>query len=159
MQQNINWENKLTTDNCARIQKENDNRAINDYTSYNYFTSSPCNRTDVERSRVFPVTCGESLQSSITHGHERKQLQSRNFKAVPDFSKGCLNFAAAESVLLNGQDTRSTTCRNYDEFDFDRFVPLTDCMKNHILGYGQANYFQAGMDTREAWRCSSRSKK
>ena len=158
MQQNINWENKLTTDKCARIQKEKDNRAINEYSSFNYFSSSPCSRKDIERSRVVAVaTCGDSLHSTITHGPERKQLLSRNFKAVPDFSRGCLNFTVTESVLLNGQDTRSGTCRNYGEYDFHRFVPLIDCMKTHILGYGQAN--QAGMDTREAWRCSSRSKK
>ena len=160
MQQNINRENKLTTDKCARIQKDNDNKAFSDYTTFNFYNADPCNRQDNERSRVVPVTyCEDSskLQSSITHGPERKQLSSRNFKAVPDFSKGCLNFVASESLLINGRDTRSS-CRNYGEYDFDRFVPLTDCMKNHIAGYGQSNYFQAGMDTREACRCSSRSK-
>ena len=76
---------------------------------------------------------------------------------MPDFGRGCLNVTVTESLLKNGLDTSILCKSNLAENDFDRFVPLTDCMKKHIAGFGQANYFQAGLDTREMWRCASRS--
>lgn len=161
-------ENKLSTDFCSRQQKEFINDSISSYNTFNTFSNS-CDVTD--RSSISRYRDGygtnscvidfdsKSRQSEMTHGPEKKQLFTRSFKAVPDFGRGCLNVTTVESMLKNGESSSSSCKDNLAEYNFDRFVPLTNCMKEHISGYGQANYFQAGMDTRELWRCASRSNK
>ena len=155
-------ENKLSTDFCSKLQKEEINESI---TKYTIFPFAQGDRTEMSRYRdgygISSTNVDDDTkarQSEITHGPERRQLYPRNFKAVPDFGRGCLNVTGMESVLKNGEN--SSICKDFlAEVNFDRFIPLTNCMKEHISGFGQANYFQAGMDTREQWRCSSRANK
>jgi len=160
-------ENKLSTDFCSKKQKEQLNESMTNYTifSQGHLPCAGADRSAMSRYRdgygISSCTIDDdskARQSAMTHGPEKRQLFPRNFQAVPDFARGCLNVTSMESVLKNGED--ASLCKDHlAEVNYDRFVPLTSCMKEHISGFSQANYFQAGMDTREQWRCSSRANK
>lgn len=153
-------ENKLSTDYCSKAQKQFINDGITNYNTFNFYDSS-FDRSSMSRYRdgygvngAIVDADSQTRNSEITHGPEKRQLSTRNFKAVPDFGRGCLNVTVTESILKNGLDT--SFCRTrLAENNFDRFVPLTKCMQSYIAGFGQPQ--QIGLDTRELWRCASRS--
>lgn len=151
-------ENKLSTDYCSKAQKQIINDEISNYNTFNFYDGS-FDRSEMSRYRdgygVNGATVSQTRQSELTHGPEKQQLSTRSFKAVPDFGRGCLNMTVTESILKNGLDTSALCKENLAENNFDRFIPLTKCMQNYIAGFGQPQ--QIGLDTREMWRCASRS--
>jgi len=169
-----NWDNSLIADKCAQAAKEGDNKAIMDYSIYNYFNEGQCD-TPADKSRAsligqypnlrfkdgYGVANGCAIDADSaarivppTHGPEKQQLFARNFQAVPDFGRGCLNLTDTESLIMNRLDTRE--CGFLAERDFDRFTPLTPCMQKHVAG--QTSSVERPIDTREMWRCSSTRK-
>ena len=150
-------ENKLSTDYCSRVQKQTINDGVSEYSTFNFYNSS-MERSNMSRYRdgygINGLNIDQTRNSEITHGPEKIQLMTRNFQAVPDFGRGCLNITVTESLIKNGLDT--SICKDHiEENNFDRFIPLTKCMQNYIAGFGQDK--QIGVDTREMWRCASRS--
>lgn len=172
----FDWENKLTMDSCALQAKENDNISIVDYYTYNSINcenqdSKPCSKTDLmyynpnlrfRNGYGLTDACNVETDSKaryvqFTHGPEKKQLCVRNFKAVPDFAKGNLSITTIDSYLKNALDTSvDKDCAKLSEKTIQRFIPLNDCVKNHIDKYSP-NY-EHGVNTRELWRCIARQK-
>lgn len=166
----FDWENKLTTDNCAIKVKENTNSGIINYNTTSY-KSEQLQQSREKLMEKYPNLhyrdgYGVSSDNTIdhdsksrlvqpTHGPEKQQLFTRNFISIPDFGHGCLNAISTESILKNGQEAYKRGCK---ERLSDHFImPLNDCMRDHLLG-GRKD-LRMGVDTREQWRCLSRSNK
>lgn len=164
-------ESKIGTDTCAIGVREETNKYINDYNTFNYFGG--CGKDVVSHSlenRNLTFRNGYGTASACTidkdsemrfacigHGPERQQLSSRQFIAVPNMGRG-IAIPDVESALLLAEDTGlGNTCGKYNEKSYDRFVPLTDCMKNYIDGYAMRNYFPVGVDSREETRKNLRN--
>ena len=64
------------------------------------------------------------MDSGLTQPRSRKQLNAREFQAVPDLSKG-VPAPVLESRLVQGQDTFVyRNCEKFGSVDFNRYVPL-----------------------------------
>jgi hypothetical protein len=170
----FDWENRLSMDTCAIANRDQDNVSIIKYNTTNFKTEIDDNtmnalisaNPNLKYKNGYGVSTGTTIdkdsQSRIippTHGPEKKQLFTRNFISVPDFARGSLNGVGFESILkYNVDDT--TLCRNaLREANIDRFIPLVDSMKQYMFGCRQTTSLPYGMDTREQWRCLSRSNK
>jgi hypothetical protein len=167
----FDWENAISMDTCALAAKQHTNTSIFDYLMYSDRNDVGCEVTD-QRIREFSdkypnlrfrngygVTSActvdadtEARMVGPTHGHEKRQLDVRNFHAVPFFGRGCLA-PDTESFLKNGQSsTFERSCEPLTERNFDRFVPFLDCIQKHVDGYAATDYFPVGMDSRETYR-------
>jgi len=170
----FDWENKLSMDTCAQKLKDTGNVAYMDYNLQNFY-GPPCeSKSGAVRAELvskypnlryregYGVASGCAIDADSdvrlvapTHGPERRQLFTRNFKAVPAFNRGCLDMTTVESVLKNGE-SEERQCGHLAESDFDRFTPLTPCMKDWVKGHGAAA-IPVGANTREIWRCQSKN--
>ena len=82
-------------------------------------------------------------------------MNTRNFHAVPNLSRGFLA-PITESKLIHGvEETKfdGDECRILPETNYNRFVPFTPCVNEHVLGFNrhQINN-RAGINTREYTR-------
>lgn len=141
-------ENRLTTDDCAMVNREFVNKSMNDYNLYNMYFMSDC-QVDNEKMKTFMYenpnlrfkdgygftnSCVVDLDSALrndsklTHDRTKIQLCTRWNKAVPNLGKGGL-IPNIESQLKNGEDTSAIrVCNRVAEKDFDRFIPLPGCL-------------------------------
>lgn len=170
----FDWENRMSTDTCAINEKNKDNESI---ISYNVLNSKQYINEKNKESLLsqYPnlrykngygntTGCTVDQDSKVrlvspTHGPERRQLFSRNFVSVPDFSRGSLNAIGTESLLKNGPEDTQQCKIDLREVSVDRYVPFTDSMKQFLFGCRQITAMPFGMDTREQYRCLSRSNK
>ena len=166
----FDWENRLTGDTCAIAKKENDNKEILSYTTYNFYgdcensklqkLALDCPNLHFKNGYGFTNACTVDTDSAVrfstqTHGPEKRQLNTRNFYAVPNMSRGTVN-ADTESFLLNAQDTTIIReCNRTAETNYDRFTPMIDCIQDHVRGYSEER--PMGLDSREAMRKQMRS--
>lgn len=150
MRQFIN-ENRLTSDDCALLTKELQNRSINDYYLYNAFFTSKCEDNSklldfmIENPNLtfrdgYGITnaCGVEVDSELrnasklTNFREKEQLCTRWYQAVPNIGKGGL-IPNIESRLKYAEDTSDIKdCDILAEKDFDRFLPMIKCLEKNV---------------------------
>jgi hypothetical protein len=168
----FNWENRLTQDECALATKSQENKAFELYNGWNYFGDCDSAAAEVtEFASKYPNlrfrrgygnadSCTIDKDSEVkmippTHGPERRSFDVRTFHAVPNLARGCVA-PYTESRLIHGQDTTrlyDRVCPNSAEVDFERFTPLTRCMRDYIDGYGSYEVDpRFGANTREMLR-------
>jgi len=163
----FDWENRLTADTCAQNIREGENKEILSYTTFNFYgecdnkgtigLAAECPNLHFRNGYGFTSACTVDTDSAVrfseqTHGPEKRQMHVRPFTAVPDMSRGSCS-VDVESYLLNAQDTTIIReCNRTAESGYDRFVPLLDCVKDHVDGYANRNYFPIGADSREISR-------
>lgn len=154
-----NWENRVSMDRCALVAKERENESIVEYNTYNFFTNEDYERRVKELNAIawenqnlrfrhgYGIANEQVVDEDsrarygadrLTHGPERRQYNTRNFMAVPDFSKGgCA--PNTEMWLKTPMDTHDLKqCDRVAEKAFDRFVPFNDCMKTFITNGARA---------------------
>ena len=145
--------NKLTQDECAIQAKDRDNQNINMYNTFNFYDVIPCDQLNklqdfaMENPNLtyrigygFASPCvidNDSkmrMGADITHGHERRNLCTRNFVAGPSLNRGGLE-PDVESALINGTRTFSNRdCHKIAETDLGYFAPLDPCVEKYING-------------------------
>lgn len=143
---------RVSMDECAIQARNLENESINNYFLFNYFHTDGCVETakkNLEFSLQYPnlrfrdgygvansctieTDMELRLNSKSTRPGEKQQLCSRNFIAVPDFSKGtCI--PNLETMLIQGSDTSIyKNCHNLAEFETNKIQPLLPCIANHI---------------------------
>ena len=163
----FDYENRLTGDTCAQALKENGNKEMLDYNTYNFYgdcdnnklaqMAADCPNLHFRNGYGVTSACTVDTDSAVrfskqTHGPEKRQMSVRPFTSVPDMSRGCL-MVDTESYLLNGQDTTLLReCNRTAERNYDRFTPLLGCVQNYVDGFAANNYFPVGIDSRETMR-------
>ena len=168
----FDFENRLSTDTCAQNVKDQANKELANYKTYNYFgdcenatlqsMAASCPNLHFRNGYGFTSACTVDADSAMrfpvqTHGQERRQLNVRPFTAVPDMSRGSV-LPDVESRLKNAEDTTVIReCNRITEANFDRFTPLIGCVQRFVDGYAANNIFPVGMDTRENMRKAARS--
>lgn len=144
-------ENRLTTDECALLTKELQNRSVTDYYLYNMYPTSTCENPDAMSEFVannpnlrykdgygFLNQCTVDADTELrnharmTNFRGREQLCTRWNVAVPDLGKGGL-IPNIESRLKMSEDTSDLKdCDILQERDFNRFIPLMGCLSQSI---------------------------
>lgn len=150
----FDWENRLSMDSCALLQQGRDNQSLLDYNTFNFYNSDPvCTEPPQSKQQElvakypnmrfrtgYGIADGCTIDQdsalrndadAMTHGRERRQLQTRTFVAVPDTQRG-IAAPTIEYVLQQGQDTSREKCTILVERDFDRFTPFIDCVGSFI---------------------------
>ncbi len=144
-------ENKLTTDTCALLSKELQNKSINDYRLYNMYPTSTCDNS--EEMAVFvannpnlryrdgygnvnacTVDDDSELRNNarMTNLREKEQLCTRWNHAGPDYGRGGL-IPNVESKLKLSEDTSYIKdCDIVSEKAFNRFIPMVGCLRENI---------------------------
>jgi hypothetical protein len=165
----FNWENRLTSDECALKAKQQSNKEFEDYNLFNFYNGGRCSEKLRDFACEYPNlwyregfgiadSCvidesTKSQRSTLTHGREKRQANIRTFHAVPDLSHGCL-LPITESRLVQG--TCSThniqKCDILSERDFNRFVPFSDCVKSYLDDFKPSDTLSIGVNTREMIR-------
>jgi hypothetical protein len=149
MRQFIN-ENRLTTDNCALLTKELQNKSMNDYYLTNTFSTSSCKDEGLKDFMIsnpnltyrdgygFASACvideDSELRynSKLTNFREKEQLCTRWYQAGPNVGKGGL-IAPVESRLKLGEDTSPIKeCDIVSEKQFPVFVPMIGCLRENV---------------------------
>lgn len=147
--------NKLRQDACALDARDRENQSQIDYNTFNFFhAGGTC--TEVEQkvkslANEYPnmrFRVGYGVASSctieednkmrygadVTHGPERRNLNSRNFVAGPNFSRGQL-IPNLESVLITGVDTiNERDCYKLAESQYGVFPPMSSCVETFVKG-------------------------
>jgi hypothetical protein len=171
----FNWENRLTSDQCARDARNRENKEAEEYSLYNYFHDGDCG---AERRKDFVCDYPnlwyrdgygvankcvidkdtKIARGELTHGREKRQANIRTFHAVPDLSRGCL-LPNTESRLIQGtcSKTNIQVCDILQERDFNRFVPFLSCVKEHLDDFDPSKHQVIGINTREATRKKCRT--
>jgi hypothetical protein len=158
----FDWENRLTADTCAQNVRNEENKDILSYNTYNFYgdcdrkiaLANECPNLHFRNGYGFTSACTVDTDSAVrfsqqTHGPEKRQVNIRPFTAVPDMSRGSCSIDT-ESYLLNAQDT--TIIRECNRVDpGDRFTPLLDCVQDYVRGYGYLDR-NIGADSREISR-------
>lgn len=144
-------ENRLTTDKCALLTKELQNRSVNDYYLYNMYPTSTCEDTSSLDDFVAnnpnlrykdgygylnSCTVDEDTElrnnAKLTNFRGKEQLCTRWEQAAPDLGKGGL-IPNIESRLKMAEDTSDLkNCDILQERDFDRFMPFVGCLSQTI---------------------------
>jgi hypothetical protein len=176
----FNWENKLSMDACAQLQRERENLSLLDYRTYNFYNQGSC---DVKNKAVealvakypnFRFRDGYGVansctidadnriryESELTHGRERQQLTTRQFTAVPDFARGSCA-PNTESLLVNGYDTSHIrVCNRTVEADFNRYMPYLGCVQDYVEGKALSlpEWLSIGENSREIVRAQQAKK-
>ena len=150
MRQFIN-ENRLTTDDCALLTKELQNKSVSDYYLFNMYPTSRCDdNKDIQEFMInnpnltyrdgfgFTNSCVIDVDSEIrnnsrlTNFREKEQLCTRWYQAVPNYGKGGL-IPQVESRLKIAEDTSAIKdCDILAEKEFPVFTPMIKCLKDSI---------------------------
>jgi hypothetical protein len=165
----FNWQNRLTSDSCARKATEQANKEFEEYNLFNFYNGGRCSDKLRDFACEYPnlwfrdgfgvadaCVIDESTKTQhgkLTHGREKRQANIRTFHAVPDLSHGCL-LPITESRLVQGtcSSHHIKKCDILSERDFNRFVPFVDCVKSHLDDFIPANVHAIGVNTRELTR-------
>jgi len=141
----FNYENRLTVDNCAQLERELQNSSVSDRQLYNFYYTNDCkcqalddflfdNNMVIKDGYGFLNHCTVDTDSDLrlrgiwTNEKEKLQLCSRWHQGVPNLNKGGL-VPNIESRLKNADDTSDIrNCDRVTEHDFNRFVPLVGCL-------------------------------
>lgn len=144
-------ENRLTTDKCAVLTKELQNRSVNDYYLYNMYPTSTCEDTSSMDDFVannpnlrykegygFLNSCTVDEDTKLrnnaqmTNFRGKEQLCTRWEQAAPDLGRGGL-IPNVESRLKMSEDTSDIKiCDILQEKDFNRFIPMVGCLQQSI---------------------------
>jgi len=141
-------ENRLTSDNCASVTKELQNRSISDYVLFNMYPTAACDDADEQLIKLVAdnpnlryrdgygvanaCTVDEDSKmrenpSGLTHFRDKQQLCTRWHQAVPDYGRGGI-IPNVESALKLGADTTYLRdCDRITEKQYDVFIPFNTC--------------------------------
>lgn len=146
-------ENRLTQDKCALLTKELQNKSVEDYNLYNFYSTSQCPSSQdecyqnkMEKFNDFVLTHPNlrykdgygnfnscvidndsdiRLNRELTNFREKEQLCTRWSKAIPNYGRGGA-YPNIESRLKYAEDTSIyRDCDRIVERDFNRFIPLS----------------------------------
>ena len=144
-------QNRLTMDQCAILSKDLQNKSVSDYVLYNMYPTSSCR--DDEKLREFTVqnpnirfrdgfgnvsSCTVDVDSDFrnnskqTNFREKEQLCTRWHQAVPDYGRGGLIPNVESRLKYNEDSTKWRRCDIVTEKDFNRFIPMIDCLAGTI---------------------------
>jgi hypothetical protein len=141
----FNYENRLTIDDCAVLQRDIQNQSMTDYQLYNSYYTNDCkckamdeflfeNNMVIKDGYGFLNQCTVDADSDLrlngvqTNEREKVQLCSRWHQGVPNLNKGGL-IPNIDSRLKNADDTSDIrNCDRVTEHDFNRFIPLVGCL-------------------------------
>lgn len=168
--------NRLSQDACAQVVRENENQSALTYSIYNTYNIEACEKKNQELNEFiaenpnlryregygFGNPCLIDNDSKLrneavwTNPREKQQLNVRFFHAVPDISHGAF-IPNTESMLKVGalDTTEQRQCDRVTEKNFNRFVPLNNCMRGFVQGYADATpdwEGQFGQSSREIVR-------
>jgi len=144
-------ENRLTTDQCASVTKELQNRSISDYMLFNMYPTASCdddNKADEELTKLVSdnpnlryrdgygvanaCTVDEDSKmrenpSGLTHFRDKQQLCSRWHQAVPDYGRGGLLPNVESALKLSADTSFIRDCDRITEKQYDVFIPFNTC--------------------------------
>lgn len=168
-----NHENRLTTDKCAYLNHELQNKSIHDHTFENFYFTKDCkcdvlddflidNNMVIKDGYGFSTGCVIDNDSDLrlkaiwTNEREKVQLCTRWNQGVPNINKGGF-IPNIESLMKNGDDTSDIrNCDRITEKNFDRFVPLVGCLASTVQNANNIvePWVRGGIHTRNDVRSS-----
>lgn len=143
-------ENHLSQDECALLTQSLVNKSIADYNLFNTYSTASCKDDKMKEFMVnnpnlrYRDGYGVSShcvidkdsqmrnQSKMTHDREKISLCSRWYTAVPNLGKGGLIPNIESKLKYNGDTSDIRDCDRITEKDFNRFIPLPQCMAQNI---------------------------
>lgn len=140
-------ENRLASDDCALLNRELQNRSINDYFLYNMYPTSKCednsslnefmaNNPNLRYKEGFGVlnACTVDADTELrnnarmTNFREKEQLCTRWEQAAPNLGRGGLIPNIESRLRLAAITTDQKDCDILQEKTFDRFIPMVGCL-------------------------------
>jgi hypothetical protein len=168
-----NFENKTSSDDCAQMTREHQNKSMNHFFLDNVrgcecteaLGNSPLyleNNMIIKDGYGYTGVCGVDndsdlrLKSMNTNPRSRTNSCIRWDQGLPNLNKGGL-IPNIDTNMKNGRDTSYIrSCDRLAEKDFERFVPLTGCLASTIQNpdYIVEPWIRGGSETRNDVRSS-----